>query len=331
MSRGKAVAVYCDRAIRITHNDSGFKGLELRQLRYFVEVASCGSISRASENLSISQSAVSRQISDLEQELAMILLNRSPTGVSLTSSGERLFGYDRDILNIVEQIHLSIKADREQESVARFGTPPSLSHLFLDDFSSTLSEGLSQVRAQIVEASTYWLQQRLDFGDLDCAILTNGKPTRTLNVRPLWREVLFLVSPQDSVLSDRTVCQLHELANIPLILTPPQDATRRTIDAAFAAQKLVPIVRHELEAMSVLSAHLETRQAYTILSRTVAKRFHERLGLNITPIMGLDIERTFAARRGALTLGVEDTIISAIQRVARNEFPEDPWMTFEGA
>jgi DNA-binding transcriptional LysR family regulator len=304
--------------------------LELRQLRYFVEVASCGSISRASENLSISQSAVSRQISDLEQELAVLLLNRSPGGVSLTPSGERLLGYAGDILNTIEQVKLFVSADKEQEHIARFGIPPSLSHLFLDAFSLRLSDGQTPVRVQIVEASTYWLQQRLDFGDLDCAILTNGRPTRMLNVWPLWREDLFLLSPQDSAFSGHKECELHEVVQLPLILTPPQDATRRTIDAAFAAHNLVPHIRHELEAMSVLSAHLETGKAYTILSRSVAKRFHQRLGLCITPISGLSVERSFAVRRGSLTLRVEDKIVSATQFVAREEFQDDRWMVFDG-
>lgn len=294
-----------------------------------MEVASCGSISRASDNLCISQSAVSRQISDLEQELNVLLLNRSPGGVSLTRSGEQVAHYAGEILNIIEQLKLAVGADSEHEQIVRFGTPPSLSHLFLDTFSAQLSEGQTPVRVQIVEASTYWLLQRLDFGDLDCAILTNGRPTRTLNVWPLWREDLFLLSPRDSAFSSQPSCRLEDIADIPLILTPPQDATRRTIDAAFSAKGLSPLVRHELEAMSVLSAHLETLAAHTILARSVAKRFHEKLGVSITPITGLSIERSFAVRRGSLTVRAEEKIVAAIQFVVQAEFQNDPWMAFD--
>jgi len=243
-------------------------------------------------------------------------------------AGEQLVEGASEIFNIVEQLKISIDTNQKQELLVRFGVPPSLSHLFLKVFGDRTEEEKTRIRLQMVEASTFWLQQRLDFGDLDCAILTNGQPSRTLNVRPLWREDLFLVGPTNSIFSTMEKCELCDLVCIPLILTPPQDATRRIIDAAFLAQELIPTVCQELEAMSLLSAHLETNQAYTILSRTVARWFNERLGLVITPISGLNIDRSFALRRGSLTLRIENKIVTAIQSIAREKYQNDQWISF---
>lgn len=72
--------------------------MELRHLRYFVMAAEEGNISRASARLNVSQPAVSRQTKDLEEELAVQLFNREPTGLSLTGAGRSALAHAREIL-----------------------------------------------------------------------------------------------------------------------------------------------------------------------------------------------------------------------------------------
>lgn len=73
--------------------------LELRQLRYFLEVCQAGSIAEAARGLHMAQPALSRQISALEQQLGEALFVRMPRGVSLTRSGEALQGLARELLS----------------------------------------------------------------------------------------------------------------------------------------------------------------------------------------------------------------------------------------
>ena len=61
-------------------------------LKYFVEVARCGSVRKASENLYVAASAVNRQILKLEDELGGELFDRMPNGMRLNAAGERLLG-----------------------------------------------------------------------------------------------------------------------------------------------------------------------------------------------------------------------------------------------
>jgi DNA-binding transcriptional LysR family regulator len=77
--------------------------VELRHLRYFVSVAECGGFVRASASLRVAQPALSRQIHDLEQELGVVLFERSRRGASLTISGECFLQDARHILACVEQ------------------------------------------------------------------------------------------------------------------------------------------------------------------------------------------------------------------------------------
>ena len=69
--------------------------LQETALRYFQEVARCGSISQAASNLHVATSAISRQISGLEENLGMALFERHARGMNLTAAGELLLAHAR--------------------------------------------------------------------------------------------------------------------------------------------------------------------------------------------------------------------------------------------
>jgi DNA-binding transcriptional LysR family regulator len=79
-------------------------------LRYFMAVARCGSIREAAEELHVAQSALSRQIQKLEDELGAPLFQRHSRGVELTSAGEILLGYAQTSLRQVERVRSEVDA-----------------------------------------------------------------------------------------------------------------------------------------------------------------------------------------------------------------------------
>ena len=76
--------------------------LTLQQLRYITEVVECGSINAASQNLYVSQPALSTAIKDAEQELGIEIFNRSNRGITLTQEGVEFVGYARQVLEQVD-------------------------------------------------------------------------------------------------------------------------------------------------------------------------------------------------------------------------------------
>lgn len=77
--------------------------MELRHLRYFVAVAEEQNVTRAAERLHVSQPPLSRQIRDLEEELGVVLFDRGPKTMRLTSAGELFLEEARQLLEQVEQ------------------------------------------------------------------------------------------------------------------------------------------------------------------------------------------------------------------------------------
>ena len=103
--------------------------MELRQLRYFVAVAEQGNISQAAKRIFLTQSALSRQIKALEDEIGQCLLERQAHSIRLTPVGEALLRYARDLLQHAEQV-LERRAGRGADpacaSVTRPRSPPEL-------------------------------------------------------------------------------------------------------------------------------------------------------------------------------------------------------------
>src|SRR6185369_5192219 len=96
--------------------------MDLQQLRYFVTVAEVENISLAAHRLRVAQSAVSRQIRLLEEELGVVLLQRSGRGVKLTETGESLRRQASDLIRQADGIRSDIRnRGNEPAGVLRVG------------------------------------------------------------------------------------------------------------------------------------------------------------------------------------------------------------------
>src|SRR5262245_8702694 len=100
---------------------------EIRQLRYFLEVADAGNFSRAAKRLGVSQPAVSQQMRDLEVVLRTALFQRLGKRVSLTTSGLRFQEHARAILRQIEKSLQELGSEPgELEGILRVGVIPYL-------------------------------------------------------------------------------------------------------------------------------------------------------------------------------------------------------------
>src|SRR6516225_2812968 len=87
--------------------------MELRQLKYFVAVVDNGSLSRAALQVFVAQSALSKQIAELEDELGEQLLHRSRNGVTATDAGKVLYSYAQAVLKQLNDVKTAIKSTPE--------------------------------------------------------------------------------------------------------------------------------------------------------------------------------------------------------------------------
>lgn len=194
--------------------------VELRQLQYFVKVAKMQHVTQAAEELRISQSAVSRQIHLLEQELGVSLFIQQGRNLQLTAVGKlflkRIEAILEDIDKAVAEVHHFL--DPEYGEV-RIGFPHSLGVFLVPDIVSKFREEHPKVKFKFRQGVHRSLLREVMQGDLDLAF-TSPLPEDHSHVtgEVLLTEELFAILPQNHPLAGEAKIKLSQLKDDPFVL-----------------------------------------------------------------------------------------------------------------
>jgi DNA-binding transcriptional LysR family regulator len=201
--------------------------MDLRSVRYFVQIADCGSITRAAGNLGVAQPALSRHLRAMEEELGMPLLVRLPRGVRLTAAGRQFLDHCRRALRELERGREELRANRDSpRGQVILGVSPTLGPLLVPGVVERVRRQCPQVALKIVEHFSTLLFDGLLTGRIDVALLTNPSVTRALRFTPLISEpIVVLAAPQPR--DARRFYTLAELSRTPVIVT---EAIRAIVD-----------------------------------------------------------------------------------------------------
>ncbi|MBR0648350.1 LysR family transcriptional regulator [Roseomonas terrae] len=220
--------------------------MQLHQLRYFVHVAELGSFSRAASRLNVTQPALSRQVSLLEQELGVRLLHRDGRGVSLTGSGATLLEHATDLLDRIRDARQAVAAsDAVIEGSVRIGLPPGLAPTLLPQTLLRSRRDHPRLAIVTVEATEgAILEEWLLAGRIDMALLDAPKPaSRRIQSGPLLRQGLCLVGR-----TGHETGLLRALATMPLILPPATSPVRQAVEAVARAAALTLNIAWEIDS-----------------------------------------------------------------------------------
>lgn len=178
--------------------------MDLRQIRYFVAVAERGGFAAAASTLNVAQSALSRHVKELEDELGGALLERGARGVSVTESGKVLLARGRWLLGTIDDIKAEVRTEnREPSGTVRIGAPPSLGDILYPPLAQTFVKQFPRVRLELSEGLTENASERLLRGELDLAIVTTPSPNDHLDYELLMVEQVFLIGPSRDPLLKR--------------------------------------------------------------------------------------------------------------------------------
>lgn len=146
--------------------------MEIRVLRYFLEIARTNNMSRAAETLHISQPTLSKQMKDLEQELGKKLFRRGSSSVSLTDEGMLLRKRAEDILDMVDKTTDEFKAlNNIMGGEVHIGCAESHQIKYLARTIKEFKEKYPLFRYHITSGNTEQVAERLDRGLIDFAVI----------------------------------------------------------------------------------------------------------------------------------------------------------------
>lgn len=193
--------------------------MEIRVLRYFLETAREGNMTRAAERLFISQSTMSKQLKELERELGTKLFIRSNYSIKLTDAGILLRGRAEDIVSLVDKTEAEFHSLEETSSGDIYvGAPESESmRLFAETFRE-LQKEYPGIRCNIYSGNLEEVCAKLDKGILDFAIVMSYVDLEKYNCLAMNTEDTWgIVMRRDDPLADREAFTISELVGLPLI------------------------------------------------------------------------------------------------------------------
>jgi len=216
--------------------------MELRHVRYFDAIAETLNFTRAAERLHVTQSTLSHQIKQMEDELGALLFDRSTRKIRLTESGEILRSYMTPAL---EQIDRGIQALHGEVEVLtgaiRLGTTPSFNTRMVPHCVSSFLQHYPGIQVTVQELSAAMIVSQLAAGQLDLAV--SYRPDGTdLWFEPLYNEELRLVVATSHPLAKRRRVRMVELHHVRMVLLHPQFQTRQLLDDCFEAAGAEPLV-----------------------------------------------------------------------------------------
>jgi len=227
--------------------------MELRHLRYFLALAGSLNFTRAAERVHVTQSTLSHQIRQLEEEIGRTLFERVGKRVRLTAAGEAFLSYAQRAMQEIDQGLSELKAEAAPLSgEVRLGA----THTFnLGIVPECVAEFLSRnptVRILAEELPADAIVAGLAQGRLDLGVAYRPELPGSLRFEPLFNEELVLAVSRRHPLARRKRLRMIELHREPLALLPDSFSTRRLLDECFAAAGARPHICAEMSSVAAL-------------------------------------------------------------------------------
>lgn len=241
--------------------------MELRQLKYFLKAKELLNFTEAARALNISQSTLSQQIKQLEDELNVPLFNRIGKRITLTEAGS-LFG--EYALQSINRAHEGLLLLQDLKSLNTGKIIVGVIYSMRILFAKTLIQFAKQypnIKIQVVFGTTKDLLEKLNLHQFDFVLTFHEKPNEPhLKYQTLLNSNMVLVTAKKSSLASKTTISLTEVAALPLALPFSGYNTIQFFEESFSKKNLNPNICMEINDIPTLFEIVKTGHWHTILS-----------------------------------------------------------------
>ena len=270
-----------------------------RHTHYFLAVAEHHGFTRAAAALHVSQPALSQQIRQLEEMLAVQLFDRSGRTIRLTDAGEVYLRYARSALQALEE---GKRAFHDVEDLSRgslrVAVTPTFTAWFIGPLLAEYHTRYPNVTLQLQELSQDKIEEMVVNDELDVGIAFDQVHSADIDAQPLLTENLALVVANHHPLAVQASVDLSVLNDEKLILLNAEFATREQIDRYCLQAGLRPQILMEANSISAVLELVRRTGLSTLLPAPIAEQSHDLQAISLTPQL---LERTavLLQRKGA--------------------------------
>jgi LysR family tcuABC transcriptional regulator len=268
--------------------------MDIKQLKYFVQIVESGSLSKASRQLFIVQPALSQQMTRLEEEVGKSLLVRSVRGVVPTENGEALYHHAKFVLR---QLDEAVRVARHEFADVRgrvtVGLAPSTACVVGIPLLRRLKEKYPGIILNVFSALPGHLDEKARLGELDVAILFSKTAASEMSFEPLLDEEVFVVLPGNSplVAPGKTVLTLQEAAALPMVLSTASHNVRRRFMLELERANLTVDVVAEIDSLLLVMRYVADGGGATIQPMAAIETHHPPGGWRCLPITDAPMTR----------------------------------------
>lgn len=226
--------------------------INLRHLRAFTTVVSCGSLVSASRLMHITLPAVSKSLKELEQELGVQLLVRTRKGVHLTQAGEAFHKHAVQVLSSFNQAMDQAQSTPDAPQVLRVGALPTAAGYILAPVVEQMRQRYPGIKVQVLSGVYEYLVGKLRTGEIDLIVgRLIGRDMLGVTFEALYEEDLVLVVRKDHPLAQRERVVLEDLRPYVLLASPQGTLVRISVDNFLLSNS-------SLEGLQILETLSET-------------------------------------------------------------------------
>lgn len=219
--------------------DNMYNNINLNTLKYFYEIANTKNITKASNNLNISQPALTKSLKVLEEDLNITLFTRSKKGVLLTDEGEILYEYTKKMFQNLSSTLNVLDESKEQGGHLYIGATTTN---FLEPILSTLDEFRKlypNIKIEIVLEEINVLEKYNKLGKLDILIKNSYEKIDNCEIiKSFTIQDRFIASKKQFIHLENKILSLNELLKEPFVLLSRITHGRRNFDSYLKSQNI---------------------------------------------------------------------------------------------
>lgn len=292
--------------------------MEIRRLSYFVRIAEDGSLTRAAGMVRVAQSALSRQMRLLEEELGVTLFERTARGMRLTSDGDRLHV---SVAAPLRELELAIQGIRSgttrRAAHLSLGLPPSIAELMGRSLALQLRSAFPDICFRLVEGPTGGLGDWLGRGMIDFAVLEEVSRNDLLIEQKLLSLPFMLVGPPGIEVPFGSSVGIEEALALPLIVPSHHLGIRAVINDAAQRSGLRLNIQMEADSTRLIKELVQSDIGYALLpDRYVFEAVAAgQLRGWLLSEAGLELDILFSSRKASQNAGRQ--FVSVVEFITR--------------
>ncbi|MGF6906421.1 LysR family transcriptional regulator [Fusobacterium sp. PH5-44] len=251
--------------------------INLKLLKYFIEISNCKSFTGASKSLYLCQSALSKAIKTFESELGLTLIDRTYKNFQLTPEGQLLYENGTIALKVIDEqlkkLHDSISSEKGRIKV---GVPPVISTIY---FTSTIQEFRNQypnIHLDVIEAGANTVKNKVESGEIDIGVVILPFCSNDFYVTPVFHSDNVAIVHKKHHLAKQNEINLIQLREEPLIILNETYMLHDKIKEICNFVGFEPNIICKSSQWDFIAEMVALNQGTSILPRPILSKFHSK-------------------------------------------------------